>query len=233
MKKFKILRFENGNIFNLDDFVVEEKILNVFANGELVQSVFYSNKNEFYLALGVLFYNNIIVSKNEILNYSSKENDFSVNLHFEIVSKRSKSIDFNEINKIDVIKASSLFTLMKQTLTHSNVFAITGGTHIVSVATKDNLLAYFEDISRLSAVLKVVGFLVDNEMRDETLLFTSGRINYNIVQIASKINSKIIVSQSAVSTLAIKSGDSLNITLVGFLRGNRFNIYSHPERISQ
>ncbi|PMP82045.1 MAG: sulfurtransferase FdhD, partial [Caldisericum exile] len=87
--------------------------------------------------------------------------------------------------------------------------------------------------SRLSAVLKVVGFLVDNEMRDETLLFTSGRINYNIVQIASKINSKIIVSQSAVSTLAIKSGDSLNITLVGFLRGNRFNIYSHPERISQ
>ncbi|BAL81316.1 FdhD/NarQ family protein [Caldisericum exile] len=233
MKKLPILRFENGKVHKVDDLVVEERILNVYANNHFVQSIFYSNGNEFYLGIGVLFYNDVISSKSEIINYSKKENDFSTNLYFEIDSKRKETLNGSEYGKISPVKGDVFFKLMKEMLTHSDTFQVTGGTHIVAVATVERLLTYFEDISRLSAVLKIVGFLVENEIYKETILFTSGRINYNIVQIASKVNSKIIVSQSAVSSLAIKSADSLGITLVGFLRGNRFNIYTHPERILQ
>jgi FdhD protein len=73
---------------------------------------------------------------------------------------------------------------------------------------------------------------VDQGIKRETIVFTSGRINYSLVEVANKMNSKIIVSQSAVSTLAVKLGEDLEITLVGFMRGNRFNIYTHPERIT-
>lgn len=230
MKILRILRFENGKINQLDDILVEEKILNVYVNGEHLQSLFYSNGNEYFLSLGVLLNASLIKSKEEIKGFSHKENDFSTNYYFEI--EQVKDFEVSGFEKVDTVSGNQLFSLMKETLSYSETFAKTGGTHIVSVAGKDGILAHYEDISRLSAILKCAGYIVDQEVKSETIVFTSGRINYSLVEVANRMNSKIIVSQSAVSTLAVKLGEDLGITLIGFMRGNRFNIYTHPERIT-
>jgi len=230
MKILRILRCENGKINPTDDALVEEKVLNVYVNGEHIQSLFYSNGNEYFLGLGVLLNTSLIKSIKEVRGFSHKENEFSTNYYFEI--ENVKDSENSECEKINAVSQGKLFSLMKETLSYSETFAKTGGTHIVSVGDINGILAHYEDISRLSSMLKCAGYIVDQGIKRETIVFTSGRINYTLVEVANKMNSKIIVSQSAVSTLAVKLGEDLGITLVGFMRGNRFNIYTHPERIT-
>ena len=67
-------------------------------------------------------------------------------------------------------------------------------------------------------------------MRDKILIF-SGRISSEILIKAAKIGVGIILSKSAPTSLAIQLARDLNITAIGFIRENHFNIYSHPERI--
>jgi len=227
MKKFLIRRFENGEFHEFEDYVVSEQVLNIFVDDEFIESIFFSNGDEYYLSLGILFVRNIINTKKDIIDIELKENEFSKNLYVK-VKKDSKKVTFK---KLQNVKEESLFTLMKTLLSYSKTFALTGGTHIVGISDGSNLISYFEDISRLSSALKNIGFLIDNEIYQESILLTSGRINYNIVDIAKSSSIKLIVSQSAVSDLAVEHAENNGITIVGFLRGNRFNIYTDRDKI--
>ncbi|GEM_PF-1552327 len=228
MKRYPIFRFENGNIIRLEDYVVEENLLNIFVNDEFVDSIFYSNGEEFLLSLGFLFVNGIIMHKGDIKGFKYVGNEFSKNYYFEVEKNSSSFFDDGKPISID---SNRLFSLMKELLSYSKVFAITGGTHIVGIANGEGVMSYFEDISRLSATLKNVGFIIDREIKEKVILLTSGRINFNIVEIAKQAHIPLIVSQSAVSTLAINEAKDNDIALIGFLRGNRFNIYTSSSQI--
>jgi FdhD protein len=114
------------------------------------------------------------------------------------------------------------------------VFDATGGLHAAGLFTRDGALeASAEDVGRHNAVDKVIGRMV---MRDavplaDRVLFVSGRTSFEIVQKAFLAGIPIVGSVSAPSSLAIILAEDAGVTLVGFIRGDRFNIYSHPSRI--
>lgn len=113
------------------------------------------------------------------------------------------------------------------------LFDRTGGVHGAAlVDDKGEILALREDVGRHNAVDKVVGAqLSSGGLSRAAVLMVSGRLGYEIVQKALFAGVPIVASISAPSSLAVEVGSSLGLTLVGFLRGETFNIYSHPERI--
>ena len=116
------------------------------------------------------------------------------------------------------------------------VFDRTGGLHAAGLFTRGGKLLHLrEDVGRHNAVDKVVGrsLLDDGLPADQSILVVSGRAGYEIVQKSITAGIRMLASVGAPSSLAVALAREFNQTLVGFLRGDRFNVYSAPERLSK
>jgi FdhD protein len=114
------------------------------------------------------------------------------------------------------------------------VFDGTGGLHAAALFSHDGkVAASAEDVGRHNAVDKIVGTMFDQDRLplDDFVLAVSGRASFELVQKACLAGIPMLVAVSAPSSLAIDLADACGITLVGFARGERFNIYTHAERI--
>jgi len=115
-----------------------------------------------------------------------------------------------------------------------DTFEKTGGLHAAAVFDTDgNLVTTMEDIGRHNAVDKVLGFLLRNERLpgSDYGLLVSGRASFELMQKAAVAGIPLLAAVSAPSSLAVQVAKEFNMTLVGFLRGNTFNIYSGAERV--
>lgn len=116
---------------------------------------------------------------------------------------------------------------------HQAVFEDTGGLHAAALCTRDGeLLVIREDVGRHNAVDKVVGWALAAEIRAaDHVLLVSGRLGYEIAQKAVRFGVPVVVSVSAPSSLAIELAERFRVALCAFVRGDRFNVYSHAWRI--
>ncbi len=133
------------------------------------------------------------------------------------------------------LTADTLRSLPEALRRAQGVFDSTGGLHAAGLFAADgSLLAVREDVGRHNAVDKLVGrALLDGALPlADRLLMVSGRASFEICQKAVAAGVPVVAAVSAPSSLAVDTCERFGVTLVGFLRGERFNVYTHPERLA-
>lgn len=132
------------------------------------------------------------------------------------------------------VAAETLFALPDRLRAAQGLFERTGGIHAAGLFTTDgNLIALREDVGRHNAVDKLIGWamLEGRLLLSERIVLVSGRTSFEITQKCAAAGVPILAAVSAPSSLAIDLADRFGLTLIGFLRGESFNIYAGAQRV--
>ena len=133
------------------------------------------------------------------------------------------------------VARSVLVRLPEQLRDHQRVFSVTGGLHAAGLFRPDGeLIVLREDVGRHNAVDKVIGHLALAGALPAAgaVLAVSGRVSFEIVQKAAVAGIPLLCAVSAPSSLAVDAARRTGQTVVGFLRDERFNLYTGPERVA-
>jgi FdhD protein len=233
------------------DSVVIEEPLEIRVGDKPVSVTMRTPGHDFELAAGFLFTEAIIPRAEDIdqIRHWGSPNVVRVDLregvrvdlqrlqrHFYSTSScgvcGKTSIDALRVNTSPVQRATvspEVITTLPETLRAAQtVFAATGGIHGAGLFAQDGtLLRAREDIGRHNAVDKVIGaFLLEQLPFANTILFVSSRTSFELVQKAAVAGIPILAAVGAPSSLAIELATEMHMTLLGFVRDGRYNVYS-------
>ncbi len=132
------------------------------------------------------------------------------------------------------VAVTTLLALPDRLRASQSVFGETGGVHAAARFNREGaLLDVREDVGRHNALDKLVGKALLEEVLplSEEIILVSGRVSFELVQKAAMAGTPVLCAVSAPSSLAVTAADRLGVTVVGFLREDRCNVYTHPDRI--
>lgn len=130
------------------------------------------------------------------------------------------------------ISPAAINELLREFRGVSDLFHATGGVHSAALSDGKSLLFHTEDIGRHNAVDKLIGkaFLAGIPV-DDKIVFSSGRVSGEVMTKMIRSRIPILVSRAAPTCMAVAAAEDHGITLIGFARGQRMNVYTHPQRV--
>jgi FdhD protein len=213
----------------------------LFTEGIITQQNNIAQIEHSFIACAENKENTIQVSLNEdtIPNLRNSERNFYTTSSCGVCGKgsidaiRTVSV-YKEQQDDNFISAAILHELPAILSKHQKVFADTGGLHASALFMPNGeLLLVREDVGRHNALDKLIGAAINNNWLPLTknILLLSGRASFELVQKAAMAGITVIAAVGAPSSLAVELASEFNITLIGFLRNERFNIYTAAHRI--
>ena len=129
------------------------------------------------------------------------------------------------------VSGRQLLDLAKTMAAQAETFRQTGGVHSAALCDTDRIIFQVEDVGRHNAVDKVIGWATLNGVvLQEKILLSTGRISADIALKSARAGLTIIASRSAPTSRALAYAQQLGLTVVGFVRGRRMNVYTWPRR---
>ncbi|HBC98096.1 MAG TPA: formate dehydrogenase accessory sulfurtransferase FdhD [Clostridium sp.] len=256
--KLKVIKYDGKYEKTMDEMAVREYPLNIFVNGKHLTTLLCTPEKLEELTVGFLAFQGIIKSYDEIKCVKIHEENGTAEVFLNCegldISKYLKQViphSFSEkksseffsyiINSLKIDKVQNenvhiekerIYDLMKENLSYSEAFKNTGGVHCAALCNKYGIVSICEDVARHNAVDKLLGesFMKKIPLWDK-ILFVSSRVSFEMLFKIARFGIPIMISKSAPTDLSIKFAEALNVTLVGFVRGKRMNVYANPQRI--
>jgi FdhD protein len=246
-KKIPCIRIDGETFASGEHEVIEEVPLALFVNGRHAMTAMMSPVQLEEFVTGYLFTEQIIKGIDEIESIKIDKNRVSVitkNLFKVLGPKKTilsgcggstSYIDTGKLPRITsdyTISPREIWQSAKAVL-NSELHVTTGGIHIVALIDHEKILAVSEDIGRHNALDRVIGTALRKGIDlPHTYVIVSGRISSEMVRKCLIAGIPVIASRGATTTLAVEIAEKTGLAVVGFARGGKLNIYSHPERIA-
>jgi FdhD protein len=247
----------SGKAKKMTDFVAEEKPFHVFINRSHYATIFCTPSNLKEMTVGHLLSEGMLKSVEEIeeIRLSADEATCKVRLKPDISIERRNvltrlssrvvrstcgstsayrfSRGIPRIKSVLAVQAKTIFECVNRLNSSAEVFRKTGGVHVAAIYNGEGRAkAVAEDVGRHNAVDKVIGTCALSQVDFSTcLLALSGRLTGDIVLKAARVGLPIVASMAAAIDSGIAIAKDARVTLIGFARGNRMNIYTFPERV--
>ncbi len=254
LKKIIIDKYSGGELIEKDDVVIDESRINIYLNGEKTISMMCIPKDQEAHAIGFLMSENVISKVDDIKNIEIKEDGLEVYIEAEVDENMLQNlykektltsgcgggvtgniagnveVPFNQIAMST--KPETILSEIKQFYDDSELYLLTGCVHKAMLYLEDGTTVTAEDIGRHNAIDKVVGKCKLKGLdTTKSVLFVSGRLSSEMVVKGVMHRIPIIVSRTAPTHLGVKTAHTHGITLIGFARGRKMNIYTHAGRI--
>ena len=251
-----IIRLNGDRMEELVDHVAAETAFTLHVNGQVLVSLLCTPTELDSMAVGFLISEGLLSERRALLSLEVDEKTSNVFVAINnlpenwetmfhkktITSGCGKGITFTEASDLGGITADrgavrlqpeTVVGLLKSFRNISGLYAKTGGVHSAALAdTGGEILLFSEDIGRHNAVDKLIGkaFLADITLHDK-ILISSGRVSGEIMTKVVRSRIPVLISRTAPTCMSITSAEDHGVTLIGFARGKRMNVYTHPTRI--
>jgi FdhD protein len=131
------------------------------------------------------------------------------------------------------ITPEAIVQLVEQFFDAQELYRETGGVHTSALSDGEKIVLVAEDIGRHNTLDKIAGLcLMNNDWPETRILISTGRISSEMLQKAARIQAPILISRTSPSSLSIAMAERYGITLIGYARRDRFNVYSNSQRIA-
>lgn len=235
----------------VDGAIIHERVVSIFVNGKELATMMCTPLQQDALALGFLANEGVIDSLDEVgvlhvcgggscVDIWLNRSDFSPPRRMILTSGCGGGVTFDDLSRGvralksgTVVAPEQLWALMGQLNQSARLYSRARGVHTSALSDGERLLITAEDVGRHNTLDKVRGLamLSGIDTRDRVLL-TTGRISYDMVNKARRMNVPVVCSRTSPTSMSIALADRWGITLVGYVRRNSMNIYTHPERVS-
>lgn len=255
VETFPVLRVTALSQTQVNEAVVRESPLTIILNNRELVTLLCTPADLKYLAVGFLAAEGLIKSKDEIkqivvddqrgvvrVTTEAEDTESSERLFKRLITSgcgrgaafySAADVAQLKVESLTSIAASEVFALAGAFQRRSETYHATGGVHSAALCDNRGILVFHEDIGRHNAIDKIFGeCLLKDITTADHLILTSGRISSEILLKIARRNVPILISKSAPTTLAVRLATDLGVTLVGFVRGQRMNVYTNAWRVT-
>ena len=250
----KIWRFSEEAGTSVDDVVAREFPLTIIFNDRELVTLLCSPADLKNLAVGFLTSEGLIASQSQIKKVLVDESRGVVrvetsgsDIKAEEVFKRFISsgcgrgasfysaADVTESSRVQsslAVTRAEITLLFREFQRKSDLYHSTGGVHSAALCDSEGIIVFSEDVGRHNAIDKIFGkCFLEGMPTDDRIVLTSGRISSEILLKVARRNIPLVASKSAPTDLGVRLARDLGVTLLGFVRGNRMNVYANEGRI--
>jgi FdhD protein len=241
--------FQKWKSFDADTIV--ETPVSLTVNGEVWLTFMCTPIHLEALAVGFLYNEGIIENMNQIADVRVCEHGDNVDVWLDHtvqqpVSWRRTSGCTGGVTAVDLLakpdislseiklnlEPNAIGNLVDMLFESQLLYRETGGVHTSALSDGEQILLVAEDIGRHNTLDKIAGLcLIKNIFPEKRILITTGRISSEMLQKAARMNAPVLISRTSPSSLSIEMSERYGITLIGYARKHRYNVYSNSYRV--
>ncbi len=252
-KPIQYLQINDKKQEPISGYTIVEAPVSLTVNGEVWTTFMCTPVHLEAMMVGFLFNEGVIHGMNEVVDVRICDHGDNVDIWLTNDAHKPESwtrtsgctggvTAVASIQRPEPVSASNEFTLSPIQINHlvemlfesQELYRVTGGVHTSALSDGDKVILSAEDIGRHNTLDKIAGLcLMKDIWPEKRILITTGRISSEMLQKAVRIGAKFISSRTSPSSMSIELAEAWDITLIGYARRNRFNLYANPQRVRE
>jgi len=255
VERLNIQRVDKDGKRDIEDIIIREMPLTLILNNRELVTLLCTPADLKYLAIGFLSSEGLLKSKDDVKKVivdekrgvvrveTEGDKEFDSELLFKrlITSGCGRGASFYsaadaqgqvKVESQTLTSPSEVFALVKEFQHRSEIYRLTGGVHSAALCNNREIVIFTSDIGRHNAIDKIFGQCILGDIpTDNHMIITSGRISSEILLKVANSGIPILISKSAPTNMGVRLANDLGVTLIGFVRGRRMNIYANGWRV--